>query len=72
MPTVSVRISEEQKKALLKYGPLSSSIRDALRLYLDTKRSDQLMRKLQELQSEDRVRTTSIEDAKLIREDRAR
>jgi Arc/MetJ-type ribon-helix-helix transcriptional regulator len=72
MPTISFRISEEQKRALLRYGPLSSSIRDALRLYLDTKRSEQLLRKLQELQRDDHVRTTSVEDAKLIRKDRTR
>ncbi len=72
MPTVSVRISEEQKNALLKYGPLSSSIRDALRLYLDSKRSDQLLLTLRDMQREDRVRTTSVEDARLIREDRGR
>jgi hypothetical protein len=72
MPTISVRISEEQKKALLKYGPLSDSIRDALRLYLDTKRSGQLLLKLQELQHDSRVQTTSVEDVKLIREDRSR
>jgi Arc/MetJ-type ribon-helix-helix transcriptional regulator len=72
MPTISVRISEQQKRALLKYGPLSNSIRDALRLYLDTKRSEQLLRRLQELQREDRVQTTSVEGVKLIREDRSR
>ena len=72
MPTISVRISEEQKEALLKYGPLSSSIRDALRLYLNSKRSDQLLRTLQDMQREDRVRTTSVEDARLIGEDRGR
>ena len=72
MPTISVRISEAQKKALLKYGPLSSSIRDALRLYLDSKRSDQLLRTLQDMQREGRVRTTSVEDARLIGEDRGR
>jgi len=72
MPTVSIRISEEQKRALLRYGPLSSSIRDALRLYLDTKKSEQLLSKLQALQRADSIRTTSIEDAKLIKEDRTR
>jgi hypothetical protein len=72
MPTISVRISDEQKRALLKYGPLSYSIRDALRLYLDTKRSDELLRKLQEVQRKNRVQTTSVEDARLIKEDRAR
>jgi Arc/MetJ-type ribon-helix-helix transcriptional regulator len=72
MPTISVRISDEQKRALLKYGPLSDSIRDALRLYLDTKRSDELLRKLQEIQRKNRVQTTSVEDVRLIKEDRAR
>jgi Arc/MetJ-type ribon-helix-helix transcriptional regulator len=72
MPTISVRISEEQKEALLKYGPLSSSIRDALRLYLNSKRSDQLLLTLQDMQREDRVQTTSVEDARLIGEDRGR
>jgi len=72
MPTVSVRISEEQKRALLRYGPLSSSIRDALRLYLDTKKSEQLLSRLQALQREDSIRTTSVEEVKLIKEDRAR
>ena len=64
MPTISVRISDDQKKALLEYGPLSSSIRDALRLYLDAKRSERLLLRLRELQGEDRVRTTSVEDAR--------
>jgi hypothetical protein len=43
------RISEEQKRALLRYGPLSSSIRDALSLNLDTKKSEQPLSKLQAL-----------------------
>ena len=72
MPTISVRISDDQKKSLLEYGPLSSSIRDAVRLYLDAKRSERLLLRLRELQGEDRVRTTSVEDARLIGEDRGR
>ena len=72
MPTISVRISDDQKKALLEYGPLSNSIRDAVRLYLDSKRSERLLLRLRELQGEDRVRTTSVEDARLIGEDRGR
>jgi hypothetical protein len=36
------------------------------------KGSEQLLRKLRELQREDHVQTTSVEDAKLIKEDRTR
>ncbi len=72
MPTISVRISEEERKKLLKYGSLSSSVRDALRLYLDTKKSEELLRKLEELQRRNPITTTTREEVRLIREDRAR
>ena len=67
MPTISFRISEEQKRALLRYGPLSSSIRDALRLYLDTKRSEQLLRKLQELIAHTKTRLASYKAPRSVR-----
>ncbi len=72
MPTISVRISEEERKKLLKYGSFSSSVRDALRLYLDTKKSEELLRKLEELQRRNPITTTTMEEVRLIREDRAR
>jgi hypothetical protein len=43
-----------------------------LRLYIDAKRTEQLLRKLQELQRKDHIQTTSVEDVKLIKEDRTR
>ncbi|MDA4123879.1 MAG: hypothetical protein OK438_00320 [Thaumarchaeota archaeon] len=72
MPTVSVRISEEEKRRLLKDGTLSDTIRNAVKLYLDRKESDKLLAKLEELQRASPVRTSSSEIVRMIREDRAR
>lgn len=72
MPTVSVRISEKEKKELVQYGSLSNSIREALRLYLDSKKSRQLLRKLEELQRKNPVKTTKLQEVRLIKEDRNR
>lgn len=70
MPTISVRISEQEKRKLLEYGSLSNSIREALNLYLDTKKSEELIGKLGVLQRSERVRTTAAREVDLIREDR--
>ncbi|MBI2126786.1 MAG: hypothetical protein HYU02_05680 [Thaumarchaeota archaeon] len=72
MPTISVRISEKEKKELVQYGSLSNSIREALRLYLDSKKSRQLLRKLEELQRKNPVKTTKLQEVRLIKEDRNR
>ena len=34
MPTLSVRLTEEEKKELLEYGGLSKGVREGVRLYL--------------------------------------
>ncbi len=72
MPTISVRISEKEKKELVQYGSLSNSIREALRLYLDSKKSRQLLRKLEELQRKNPVKTTKLQEVRLIKGDRNR
>ena len=72
MPTISVRISEKEKKELVQYGSLSNSIREALRLYLDSKKSRQLLRKLEELQRKNPVKTTKLQEVRLIKVDRNR
>jgi hypothetical protein len=72
MPTISVRISEEEKKRLLKHGALSKSIREALDLYLNTKHTQELLGKLEKLQQKNAVRTSSLEDVRLLNEDRKR
>ncbi len=72
MKTVSVRISEEEKRQLTKYGKLSDTLREGMKLYLNKKKTDELLRKLEKLQSENQIKTSSEEEVKLIREDRER
>lgn len=72
MPTITVRISDEEKKRLLKHGALSKSVREALDLYLSTRKSDELIGKLERLQKKNRIRTTTAEEVRLINEDRRR
>lgn len=70
MPTISVRISDKEKRELQRYGTLSDSVRDALALYLNTKKSDELLRRLAELQKKNPITTTTLEEVRLIKEDR--
>jgi hypothetical protein len=72
MPTISVRVSEDEKKRLLKHGSLSTSVREALELYLDTRRSQELIDRLEALQRKNSIRTSSVEEVRLIGEDRKR
>jgi hypothetical protein len=72
MKTVSVRISEEEKRQLTKYGKLSDTLREGMKLYLNKKKTDELLYKLEKLQSENQIKTSSEEEVKLIREDRER
>ena len=72
MKTVSVRISEEEKRQLKKYGKLSDTLREGMKLYLNKKKSDELLCKLEKLQSESQIKTSIEEEVKLIREDRKR
>jgi uncharacterized protein YlbG (UPF0298 family) len=72
MKTVSVRISEEEKEQLKKYGKLSDTLREGMKLYLNKKKSDELLCKLEKLQSESQIKTSIEEEMKLIREDRER
>ena len=72
MPTISVRISDKGKKALDEYGSLSDTVREGVRLYLQAKKAEEALAKLRALQSKDRAKTTTLEELKLIREDRNR
>jgi uncharacterized protein YlbG (UPF0298 family) len=72
MKTVSVRISEEEKRQLKKYGRLSDTLREGMKLYLNKKKSDELLCKLEKMQSESEIKTSIEEEVKLIREDRER
>ncbi len=70
--TVCVRISEEEKHRLKKYGKLSAALREGMKLYLNKKKSEELLHKLEQLQAQNLVKTSTDEEAKLIREDRNR
>jgi hypothetical protein len=72
MPTITVRISDDEKKRLLKHGALSKSVREALELYLNARRSQELMEKLEKLQQKNPIRTTPTEEVKMITQDRRR
>jgi Arc/MetJ-type ribon-helix-helix transcriptional regulator len=72
MTTVSVRISDEDKKELLKYGNLSESLREGLKLYLRKRKSEKLIRRLEVLQSTNPVKISTATDLKLIKQDRNR
>jgi len=72
MPTITVRISDDEKKRLLKHGALSKSVREALELYLNTRRSQELMEKLEKLQQKNAIGTTVTEEVKMINQDRKR
>ena len=72
MPSITVRISEEEKKSLLRRGNLSETVREAVELYLDTKRSQELIGKLEKLQRKDRIMTSPEDEVRMISEDRKR
>jgi len=70
MPTVSVRLTEEEKKELLEYGGLSKGVREGVRLYLKAQKSQEIFRKLEDLQRENPVKAASEKEVELIRQDR--
>ena len=72
MKTISVRISEEEKRQLKKYGKLSDTLREGMKLYLNKKKSEEILFKLEKLQSESHIKTSIEQEVKLIREDRNR
>jgi len=69
--TITVRLSEKERKELAKHGKISDVVRDALSLYLQEKSSRRIIDRLKELQKSP-VRTTIQEDLRSIRADRDR
>jgi len=59
MPTISIRISNEEKKALDKYGPLSDAVREGVRHYLQARKTGKILAKLRALQAKDQAKTTN-------------
>lgn len=72
MTTITVRISEKDKTELKKYGKISNAVREAIVLYINSKRSKEVLKRLKELHRVEKVRTTTLEEVALIKEDRSR
>lgn len=72
MTTVSLRLSEKEKRELRKHGKVSTVIKEALASYLAFRRSAQSIQRLKELQREARPKRGVKFDVKLLREDRTR
>lgn len=72
MATICVRVTEEEKLQLTKYGNLSDTLREAINLYLNTKKTEEILSKLGELQAKDQVKINPEEIVQSIREDRNR
>ncbi len=69
--TITVRLSEKERRELAKHGKISEVVRDALSLYLREKNSRRIISRLRELQKSP-VRSTIQEDLRLMRADRDR
>lgn len=70
--SITIRLSEEELRELKKHGRISDVVRRALRLYMQSESRRQAVMRLRELQSSVKVRTTTEEDLRLLREDRER
>ena len=69
--TITVRLSEKERKELAKHGRISDVVRDALSLYLREKNSRKIIGRLLELQKY-KTRSGIEEDLRFMRADRGR
>jgi hypothetical protein len=67
MPIISVRITDEERKKLLSYGPLSDTLREAINLYVRNEKSREFVEKLKQFQRENPVKVDPDEIVKIIR-----
>lgn len=72
MTTVSIRLSEEEKKELKKHGKVSTVVREAITSYLSSRRSAHTIKRLKELQGRAKPKKGTELNLKLLREDRRR
>lgn len=70
--TITVRLSEKERRELQRYGKISEVVREALRLYLRNRASGRIISRLKELQKITTMRTAIQDDLQLIRTDRER
>lgn len=70
MIIISIRLSDEEKSALQKHGKISKVLREAIRAYLDSKKANKVLEKLERYQKANPVKTSTEEIVAMIREDR--
>jgi len=70
MTVITVRLSENEKNSLEKYGKISDVVRDAIKMYVNNKKAREALKKLEEYQKKNPVTTTTDEIVAMIREDR--
>ncbi|HKT22770.1 MAG TPA: hypothetical protein VJR06_09215 [Nitrososphaerales archaeon] len=70
MPTISVRLTEEERRSLLTYGPLSSTVREALEMYVKERRRLEAVDELERYQKQHPVHVSVDDIVKAIREGR--
>lgn len=69
--TITVRLSEKERKELTKHGRISDVVREALSLYLRERNSRKIISRLKDLQKSP-LRSTIQQDLRMIRADRDR
>lgn len=72
MPTISIRITDEERRKLEKLGSISKVVREAIKFYINSERKDTTLKKLKALQERYKLRTGMENDLALLREDRRR
>jgi Arc/MetJ-type ribon-helix-helix transcriptional regulator len=70
MPNIRVKITEETRKKLPRYGPLSDVVRKALEQYLKDEERGRFVRELKEFQAANPVMVDRDEIVRIIREGR--
>lgn len=70
MTAINVRLTEKEKSILKKYGKISDLVRDAIKMYVNDKKSMEAIKKLKEYQKKNKVTTSTEEIVAMIREDR--
>ena len=70
MPTISVRVSEEERKRWRRYRPLSETIRRAMEQYEKDEKKRAVLDDLKRLQREHPIKIDPDEIVRIIREDR--
>ena len=71
MAMITVRLSEKEKSSLEKYGKISEVVRDAIHAYLNNRKADEVLKKLEKYQKSNPIDTSTEAIVAMVRKDRA-